>query len=91
MIKTKYIKTPHRIMVTKYDYVVTWAEKPGYGGYEHYWFLPAHDEYCIELAEPIEITESFGKRINNANMGNIIGGYTINGKKIVVKIGARRY
>ena len=76
--------------MSKYDYVVSWAVRER-GAKTPYWFLPAHDEYCIESADPIEITDSFGKRINKANMGNIISGFRTNGKKITVKIGARRY
>lgn len=78
--------------MSKYDYLVTWAEKSEIGHNKYiYWFLPAHDEYCIESADPIEITESFGKRINKANMGNIISGFKTNGRKITVKIDSRRY
>lgn len=78
--------------MSKYDYIVTWAEKSevGYNKYV-YWFLPGHDEYCIESVEQIEITKSFADRINKANMGNIISGFRTNGKKITVKIGARRF
>ena len=77
--------------MSKYNYVVQWVLRVDeFREKSPYWFLPAHDEYCIESADPIEITNSFGKRINKANMGNIISGFRTNGKKITVKIVARR-
>lgn len=79
--------------MSKYDYVVSWPVKEHIRGKgDVYWFLPAHDEYCIESADQIYITKSFGERINKANMGNIISGFTLTGRKITVKISSsRRY